>query len=70
MRIVPARTAALNAGAVPNSPSVMAAASTVATQPAAISMSVWMPEDGAASTCSPRTPRAAIACVAATATPL
>ena len=49
--------AAVKRGASPYSPSVTAAASTRATQPAPISMSTWKPPCGTETICRSRTPR-------------
>ena len=67
--MAPAPTARTKRGAGPYSPKVMAAASTVATQPAPISMSVWRPLLGQATICRSLTPRRISALAAAMATP-
>ena len=53
----PLSTAALKRGALPSSPRLTAAVSTVATQPAPISRSAAMPACGTVSKCKPRTLR-------------
>ena len=69
-RTAPAFTAATKRGAGPYSPMVTAAHSTVATQPAPISMSAWKPRVGIPIRCRSRAPRAISRRTAAMAQPL
>ncbi len=68
--IAPALTAAVKRGAGPNSPSVTAEVSRVATQPAPIKRSACRPPVGTQTRCRPRTPRRISARVAAMAGPV
>ena len=61
---------AVKRGARPYSPMVTAAVSSVATQPAPISMSPWKPTEGTPIRCRSRTPRLISARIAAMAQPL
>jgi len=65
----PFLTASVKRGAKPYSPSVMAAASTLPTQPAPISMSAWKPAWGTAIRRRSRAPRRTRARTAAMAQP-